>query len=110
MPAATNAQVQQFCDERIRPHCELLRALFAIVEDDRNAMADVLLNVNDALSTWQDTRQDAPATLLVKADIQKYKRVCDDLIALKTTGSISDEWPTVISACVRPLQIVTPGP
>lgn len=35
MPA-TNAQVQQFANERVRPRSEQMRALFANIDDDIN--------------------------------------------------------------------------
>jgi hypothetical protein len=110
MAAATDAQVQNFVDQRIRVRCEQIRALFARLEDDLASFGDVLLNVNGVLPTWADSRTDSPPALMTIVDIKKFKRVADDLIALKTTGSISDEWPSIISSCVRPLHVVVSGP
>ena len=59
MPEATNRQMQQFADERIRPRAEQFRNLRASCLDDKSIIDDVYAR---AIGTdrWNDSRNDGP--------------------------------------------------
>lgn len=110
MAEATNQQVQAFCDTRIRPRAEQLRAVVASMQDDQAEIADVYANVNDGASTFADTRTDGPPHLMTKQDVLVYNAVSALLLkcvaGTATSGDISalaGNWPVFMQACVRPL-------
>lgn len=50
--AASNTQVQQYVNERMRPRAEQLRALYLAIKDDQAVIDDVYANVSDGASTF----------------------------------------------------------
>lgn len=110
--AATNLQVQQYVNERIRPRAEQLRALYLALKDDVAAIGEVYANVSGA-STWIDDRSDGPPKLLTPNDVLSYNTFAQRMISF-IEGSITNEnklegsqqWATVQAACVRPVQVV----
>lgn len=97
MPADNN-QVQRFADERVRPHCELARALYIRLKDDRSAIDDIyayLAGQND----YSDQRIDGPPHLLSGNDILAFNTFAADFVAFVEANS---QWPVVLKACVQP--------
>jgi hypothetical protein len=98
--AATDRQMQDYCDQRIRVRAEQVRALLAAMQDDKAAIDDVYARASDANSPWADARTDGPPHLLVSSDILSYNTFIMDLIAAIQNDA---QWPVVYKACVRPV-------
>jgi hypothetical protein len=98
--AATDVQMQEYCDQRIRVRAEQIRALLAAMQDDKAAIDDVYARASDANSPWADARTDGPPHLLVSSDILSYNTFIMDLIAAIQNDA---QWPVVYKACVRPV-------
>jgi hypothetical protein len=98
--SATNDQVQQYVNERIRPHAELLRKLLLSYEDDIAAIDDVYANLVDN-PTWNDTRVDAPPHLLTASDVLAINTFMNDI---KTAIRNNAQLPIVLKACVRAVE------
>lgn len=97
--AATNAQVQNFVNEFVRPHAELARQLELILRNDRSIIDDVYANVNDGASTWADNRTDGPPHLLTKADVLAFNTFAEDVATYIANHA---QYPVILKACVRP--------
>ncbi len=105
MPRASDAQVQQFVNERVRVRAEQVRALLVALEDDKAAIDDVYEHVsgaNSVPSTWTDARGDAPPYFLTKDDVLAFNSFITALIP-----NIRDaaDYPAVLQACVRPAEL-----
>jgi len=100
MPLATNQQVQEFVDRRIRPRAEQCRALLNALLDDKAEIDDVYAACNQSSPTWTDSRTDGPPHLLMPADVLSYNAFITALIP-----NIRDaaDYPAVVKACVRPV-------
>lgn len=102
MPRATDEQVQQYADQRLRPRAEQIRALLAALQDDKRLIDDVYEHVsgaNNVPATWADARTDAPPHLLTKDDVLAYNAYITALLAPMGEAA---EFATVMKACVRP--------
>lgn len=99
MPA-TNAQVQQFANERVRVRSEQIRALLLSMEDDITAIDDVYANLTST-PDWTDQRQDAPPHLLTPSDVLAWNTFINDI---KTAMRNNVQLPVVLKACVTGLQ------
>lgn len=110
MPRATDQQVQQFVNERIRPIAELVRAVTIRMADDEASIADIFEACANN-PTWTDNRTDGPPHLLAPNDVLSYNSVCV-LSARVTAGTasaqdvadLSANLATLSLACVRPVQ------
>lgn len=113
MPA-TDQQVQQYVNERIRPRAEQLRALLNAITDDKAAMDDVYAACNQVTPTWADTRTDGPPHLLVPADVLQYDAIlfhlkrlilgaASDQERIDSANTLANAWSLVGKACVRPV-------
>ena len=109
MPA-TDAQVQQYVNERFRVRAEQARALYLAIKDDKAVIDDVYANVSAGSPTWTDVRNDAPPHLLTPSDVLAYNTFMDMFIAFiegtltndnKNSGAA--QWPVIQDACVRSL-------
>lgn len=117
--AATDQQVQQYANERLRPRAEATRKLFNQLRDDKASIADVYDRANSG--PWADDRTDGPPRLLTQQDILVYNAVISNLIALidgeeegtqqqieqqrsALVAGIRDNWNVFQSACVRPVE------
>ncbi len=95
--AATDQQVQNYVDQRIRPHSELARQL-ALVYDDDIATIDDVYNALNVDPTWTDVRTDGPPHLLTPSDVLAINSFMHDIRdAIKGHG----QYPIVLKACVR---------
>lgn len=108
--AATDAQVQAFVDQRLRPRCEAYRALMASIQDDQNAISDVYAAVTEQNPTWTDNRTDGPPHLLTPSDVAALNTIEAVLLKVNagtaTTADVTNmfgQLPILEKACVRPL-------
>jgi hypothetical protein len=109
MPTASNQQVQQYADQRVRPRSEQIRALYLACKDDKAAIDDVYAALTQLSPTWVDARTDAPAHLLTPADVLAWNAFITGLIAhvegtfpdLATANAAAGQYPVVLKACVR---------
>lgn len=97
--AATDQQVQNFVDQRIRPIAEQARALKIQMDDiiaSIDAVYDALDPTNEA--TWTDGRADGPPNLLMPADVLAINTFVNNI-----RDAIRDnaQYPVVLKACVR---------
>lgn len=122
MPAATNAQMQRFADERVRPFAEQFRGVLAAAADHKSAIDDVYARAvsNDR---WTDGRTDGPPKLLMSGnsaspdDMLVFNTFVANLLnALNATGEndatkagyvneMRAQWAVLVDACVRPLGV-----
>lgn len=103
MAVANDTQVQKYVNDRIRPHCEMIRALIVLLQDDKAAIDEVYAAVVDVdKATWKDDRADGPPKLLGPADVKAYNQFISDLVAFMVKH---DSYLGVLSCCVRPLEI-----
>lgn len=95
--AASDIQVQQFVDERIRPRCEQIRNLYNALLDDIATIDDVY----NALATdpsWSDYRTDGPPHLLTPSDVLAVNTLLHNLV---TALEGDAQFPIVRKSCVR---------
>ena len=97
MPA-TNAQVQQYVNDRVRPWSESLRAAYLQAKDHKAAIDDVYANVADAASTWADGHTGNPPHLLTKADVLAWNAFVTGFIAFVEGDA---NYSKALQACVR---------
>ncbi len=100
MTMATDAQVQNFVDTRLRPRCEQIRALYTDIADDIAAIDSVYAALTQGSPTWTDGRTDGPPNLLSVADVLSINALLNDL---KTAISGDSNYATALKACVRPV-------
>lgn len=106
--SATDAQMQQFVNERIRVRAEACRALVNALRDDKAAIDSVYDRAANG-AAWNDARADGPPKLLGSQDVLVYNAVATLLLACvdgtALTGdvvSLHANWAVFQSACVRP--------
>jgi len=97
MAQATDAQVQRFADERLRPRAEQLVRILNAMVDDRAAIDDVYDRLANG-SAWTDGRRDGPPKMLSKNELLSYNTFAADLIAFIQAHP---SWPVVRSAAVN---------
>ena len=113
MPAATNQQVQTFVNERMRPYCEMSRALKLATDDDIGAIGDVYANLTNS-PDWADGRTDGPPSLLAPSDVlawntymfhfQRLINGCaSDAERIESANGVKNNWTIILKACVRPV-------
>jgi hypothetical protein len=100
MAIATDAQVQQYVNERIRVRAEQIRSLLNSLLDDKAAIDDVYAACVQANPTWHDSRTDGPPHLLGPNDIPSYNAFITALIPNIQNAA---DYPTISRACVRPV-------
>lgn len=116
MPIATDQQMQQFANERVRVFAEKLRAVFVEGADHQAAIDDIYARAISN-SRWDDDRTDGPPHLLQSGnsanpdDILNFNTLLARLAQLKT-GTFADAgeanefaalWAVLQDACVRPI-------
>lgn len=109
MAAATDQQVQQYVNERLRVRAEQFRAINNALNDDKLALNDVY----DACdppneATWTDDRNDGPPRLLTAQDVLVYNTIIsmwqkfrDGTATLDDVAAFAANWATFQTACVR---------
>jgi len=107
MPNATDQQMQDFCDQRIRPRAEQFRALLAACQDDTAAIGDEYARATSN-SAWADARTDGPPHLLQSGnnanpdDLLNYNALASAFITWLTVTQ-AGAWGVLKAACVRPV-------
>lgn len=115
MPEATNAQMQTYADQRLRPRAEQIRALFAACEDDVASIDDIYARAVGT-NRWNDARTDPPHLLqsgnsASPDDMLNYNAAIQLLVKLKN-GTFASQaeangfaalWAVLVDACVRPI-------
>ena len=101
MPNATDTQVQNFVDQRVRPRCEQIRALAIALQDDINEITDIYNALNVQTPTWSDNRTDGPPHLALPSDVLAFNTVLHDLVTAITGDS---QYPIIEKLCVRPAE------
>jgi hypothetical protein len=99
--AASNAQVQPYSDQVVRPMAEKIRALKVAMEDLLSSIDDVYANLTDS-PDWTDGRTDSPPHLLTSSDILGIHAFVSD-VRLEMNGH--GQLPIVLKACVRPIEV-----
>lgn len=95
--AASNGQVQNFVNERMRKHCEDVRDAVLKMDDDIAHLDDVYANLTSN-PTWVDTRSDDPPILLTPNDVLAYNTFLHDIRdAIKNHSA----YAVIQKACVR---------
>lgn len=110
--AATDQQMQQFADQRIRVRAEQFRALINACRDDKAAIADEYTRANGG-AAWNDARTDGPPKLLASVDFLYFNAFITQFLNAvdNTPDAGSDNTLFVLhanlapfqSACVRPV-------
>lgn len=113
MARATDAQVQQYVNERIRMRAEQFRALRNAIADDKAVIDDIYEHVtgaNEIPATFVDTRPDGPPHLATNSDVAAYNTFitaflafCDPDGDTATIALGADQLPVLEDLCVRPL-------
>lgn len=107
---ATDQQVQNFVNERVRPGCEQFVALLRNIQLTLAQMGDIAENLNavNPSTTWVDIRPDGPPHLATVADIitmgaalQAFFRVINGVGTEADSVTIATAIPTIQSLCVR---------
>lgn len=114
MANATDAQMQRYADERIRPRAEQIRNLRTACTDDRGAIDDVYARATSN-SRWTDARTDGPPHLLQSGnsanpdDMLNYntflalfeKFMAGTFADVNEANSAAANWNVLQDACVR---------
>lgn len=116
MPAATNAQMQAFSDQRVRPMAEKIRNVFALAADHQSVIDDIYARAvsNDR---WDDTRLDGTPHLLKSGnsaspdDMLNFNTVLTRLLQFKngTFANVGEAnefaalWAVLQDSCVQPI-------
>ncbi|GAA4442988.1 hypothetical protein [Bremerella cremea] len=108
--AATNEQVQQYVDQRVRPACEAIRALFTQSEDNIASIDDIYANLTDA-PDWTDGRDDHPPHLATPTDVLAWNAFINGLVKFQNgtfadvteANSFAAQLPVILKLCVRPV-------
>ncbi len=107
--AATDQQMQQYADHRIRVRAEHFRALINSCRDDKAAIDEIYDRAANG-APWNDNRGDGPPTLLDEQDVLVFNAFitlflsCIDGTAV--TGDVvqlNANLPVFQAACVRPV-------
>lgn len=98
MAEATPQQIQNFADQLVRPHAELMRSLVLALDYDRASIDDVYEALTGSQSGWADARTDGPPHLLDAASILSFNTFAEDV---RTYIKNHGEYANVLRACVR---------
>ena len=98
MAIATDAQVQTFVNEMIRPRCEQIRHLAALITNDLALLDDVYAALTQQNPTWRDVRDDAPPHLLVPNDVLAINTILHEILDAYNNSA---QKPILLKACVR---------
>lgn len=112
--AATNAQVQEWSDQRTRRRAEQTRALLVSLEDDNASISEVYANLTNT-PDWTDDRTDGPPSLLGPNDLLAVNTFSVNLVAIlrgtlttdqqkiDAVNAVAGQLAIINKACVRPV-------
>jgi hypothetical protein len=98
MAEANVQQIQQFANERVRPHSELARQLVLAFDSDRASIDDIYQALNGSQAGWVDGRTDGPPHLLAASDVLAFNQFAEDV---RTFMKAHGQYAVVLKACVR---------
>lgn len=107
MAEATDAQMQTFADQRVRPFAEAARALYLAAKDHKASLDDEYDRAANG-AVWNDARTDGPPHLLQAGsgaspdDVLNFNDFLAGLITFFETTKAGD-WAVLVRACVRPV-------
>ena len=109
--AASDAQVQAYSDQRVRPRCEQLRNLLVAIADDKATIDDIYAALTAPSPTWIDARDDFPPHLLTGNDVLAWNTFITGMQKLQAgtfadlteANSFAAQWAIILKACVRPV-------
>lgn len=107
MADATNIQIQNWCNSRLRPHAALARSLVLAFLDDIASIAQVYAALTDTQNPNPPFVDSATTTVysLQASDILAFNAFMNDIsTAMKNHAS----YPIVLAACVNPPQGFSP--
>lgn len=112
MALATDLQVQNYVDQRVRPRSEQLRAIVLRVADDKATIDDVYEALTQGSPTWDDAREDGPPHLLTPSDVLAWNTFITGIQKLQAgtfadvteANSFAAQWAIILKACVRPVE------
>lgn len=94
----TDAQIQAFVDQKIRPQSEAMRNLANTLTNEIAMIDDIYATVSQPSTTWTDARTDGVPHLATPANILAYNA----LIHRVRDAIINDpEYHTIQSLCVK---------
>jgi hypothetical protein len=99
--AASDAQVQQFVNERVRPWSEQCRALYLAAKDHKAAIDDTYAALAQPSPTWSDDRSDAPPHLMTPADVLAWNAFVTAFVAFVEGDA---NYAKIQQACVQPVR------
>lgn len=105
MAEATDIQMQNFADQRIRPRAEMIQSLLEAIKLDKSLIDDIYARANGS-NAWADGRTDGPPHLLQAGnasnpdDMLNYNAFITDLITFIETTK-AGEWAVLQRAIVR---------
>jgi uncharacterized protein len=114
MAQATDQQMQQYSDQRIRIRAEQWRAMVNACRDDKAAI-DAAYDRAANGSAWSDARTDGPPRLLGSQDVLVFNALISNFNSLITgsgendaakaaiVNGIRDNLAVFQSSCVRPV-------
>lgn len=116
MANAVDQQMQNYCDQRIRPRSETFRGFLNSIQDDKNSIGDEYARAN-SVTAWADARTDGPPHLLQAGnsanpdDVLNYNAFITALLTIvngtdngsdaNNAATIRSTWPVLQRACVR---------
>ena len=131
MAEATNIQMQQFANERVRPFAEQFRAVLIAARDHKSALDDIYARATANPPTqgqWLDARTDGPPHLLKSGysaedvpsnpdDMLQFNGFCSALIDIidgvgtdaNNAATLRANWAVLVDACVRPARPALQG-
>lgn len=122
MAEATNAQMQAYCDQRLRPRAEQIRGLEIALADDKASIDDEYARAAGS-NAWADNRTDGPPHLLQAGasanpdDVLNYNALAANLLWLLSDSgpgndvggtlaqfktAVRNQLAILARACVRP--------
>lgn len=116
MAEATNIQVQNYCDQRIRVRAEAFRNLIASLRDDKSAIDDIYARAAGT-NAWADARTDGPPHLLKCGnssnpdDVLNFNSFAAAMLDIidgvgtdaTNAATLRSNWAVLVDACVRPV-------
>ena len=107
MAAATNLQVQNYSDQKVRPLCEQFVQFVSNLQLALAQMTDINANLMSS-PTWTDTRTDGPPHLAQPSDLltiaaaaAAFGRVLSGVGTAADSVAIATAMPVIQSLCVN---------
>lgn len=107
MAEATDLQMQNYCDQRIRPAAEAVQSLLTRLKLDKAQIDDLYARAS-GVDAWADARTDGPPHLLQSGnganpdDLLNYNAFATELITFIETTKAA-EWAVLQRSIVRSL-------